>query len=195
MNCYELWGNDTVSNETYLCGTYRHYSSAWRAMKKLRNECVEAQDEGIRDTFWIVRKELEELVEERHRHQVFFDFIHRRMNADMEMVVKHIAAIYLFAKDAIADLGAYDYPLSNDFDESDIESISFIMRRQYGSRSKYELALYVKFRIVGECTGVTSDFAWGTMDEIRRKIESPEISIQYLDFIFKTIQKHYYSRL
>ena len=23
--CYQLWGNDTFSNETYFCGVYMHY--------------------------------------------------------------------------------------------------------------------------------------------------------------------------
>ena len=195
MYSYELWGNDTFSNETYLCGTYRHYSSAWRAMKKLQLDCKETQGEGLSDTFWIERKELERHVEERCRRQEFIDSIHEKMNSDMESVMKHIAAIYLFAKDLVDDIGAYECPLADVLGESDLESIRFIMRRQYGSRSKYELALYVKFCAVGECTGLNGVLAWGTMDEIRRKIESPGISVQYLDFIFKAIRKHYYSRL
>ena len=53
--CYELWGNDTFSNETYQCGVYRHYSSARRAMKRHIAETLETQSDGLRDTFWITK--------------------------------------------------------------------------------------------------------------------------------------------
>ena len=60
MICYELWGYDTYSREAYLCGVYKHYSSAKRAMKRLQQDCLETQSEGLRDTFGIKKSTAEE---------------------------------------------------------------------------------------------------------------------------------------
>ena len=35
MICYELWGNDTYSNEINLFGVYKHHSSAKRSKKNV----------------------------------------------------------------------------------------------------------------------------------------------------------------
>lgn len=49
---YVLWGHDTFSGESYICGVYRHRSSANRAMRK-RKEEAEDQDPSVRDTFGV----------------------------------------------------------------------------------------------------------------------------------------------
>lgn len=53
--CYEVWGNDTFSNETYFVGLYTTNSSANRAMHRHEEDAKKTQDEEVRDTFWITR--------------------------------------------------------------------------------------------------------------------------------------------
>lgn len=190
MYCYELWGNDTFSNETYICGTYIHYSSAWRAMKKARLHSEQTQGEGLRDTFWIVRREVEEHAAECARRQDRIGSIRERMHSDMEAVIRHVSPVYLFARDAVDAPGSYEFPLPEDLIASDIDSIHFIVRRQYRSRTKYEMALHVQFREVGECVGVTSILAWGTLEEIRGEMQRPEIALKYTHVIFEAIRQH-----
>lgn len=195
MYCYELWGNDTFSNETYICGTYIHYSSAWRAMKKLRLASQETQESELRDTFWIVRREVEEQAAENESRQERIRSVRERMHSDMEAVMRHVAAVYLFARDAATAPGTYEYPLPEDLNASDIDSICFIVRCQYRSRTKYEMSLYVKFSDVGECVGVASTLAWGTLEEIRDEMQRPETALKYAHVIFDAIRQHYCSIL
>lgn len=195
MYCYELWGNDTFSNETYICGTYIHYSSAWRAMKKLRLASQETQESELRDTFWIVRRKVEEHAAENESRQERIRSVRERMHSDMEAVMRHVAAVYLFARDAATAPGTYEYPLPEDLNASDIDSICFIVRCQYRSRTKYEMSLYVKFSDVGECVGVTSTLAWGTLEEIRDEMQRPETALKYAHVIFDAIRQHYCSIL
>ena len=195
MYCYELLGNDTFSNETYICGTYIHYSSAWRAMKMARLRSEQTQGEGLRDTFWIVRREVEEQAAENESRQERIRSVRERMHSDMEAVMKHVAAIYLFARDAATAPGIHEYPLPEDLNASDIDSISFIVRRQYRRRTKYEMSLYVKFSDVGECIGVTSTLAWGTLEDIRGEMQRPEAALKYAHVIFDAIRQHYCSIL
>lgn len=195
MNCYELWGNDTFSNETYLCGVYKHYSSARRAMKRHQLDCMKTQGDGLRDTFWIEDKTVDEHVAHGDRRKECVASVHERADSDMELVLKNISSIYLFARDTVHSLGVYEYSLPEEFKESDIESVSFIMRRESGSKAKYELAIYVKFCPLGEYFGVTGCIKSGTKDELLCAMKKPEISAQYLSFIFESIRKHYCSRL
>ena len=195
MICYELWGEDAFSGEKYLCGTYKHYSSAWRAMRKCRLCCMECQSEGLCDTFWIVRKDLIDHVSEADRRHEYVRSIHERMDSDLMMILKYSEELYLFARNTVDGVGVYTFLMPEDSDDSDIESINFLVRRQYRSRTKYELSIYVKFISIGECTGVTADIVCGTMSEIRSRMEKPDISLQYLHMIFDAVRKHYYSRL
>lgn len=79
MICYKLWGNDTYSNETYLCGVYKNYSSAKRVMKKQEQECLVSQSEGLRDTFWINKTSIEEHDEQADKRSKHISSIHRRL--------------------------------------------------------------------------------------------------------------------
>ena len=88
MICYELWGNDTYSNETFLCGVYKHYSSARRAMKKHELDCQEYQGEGLRDTFWISKTSIEEHDEQADKRSRFISSIHRKLKDDKNLVMK-----------------------------------------------------------------------------------------------------------
>lgn len=56
MICYDLWGTGTFANETYLCGIYKHYSSACCAMKRCRSDFIKSQDEESCDIFWNYNK-------------------------------------------------------------------------------------------------------------------------------------------
>lgn len=95
MNCYELWGNDTFSNETYLCGVYNHYSFARRAMKRHQLDCMKTQGDGLRDTFWIEEKTVDEHVAHGDRRKECVASVHERADSDMELVLKNISSIFI----------------------------------------------------------------------------------------------------
>ena len=195
MICYELWGNDTYSNETYLCGVYKHYSSAKRAMKRLQSDCLEYQSEGLRDSFWINKSSYEEHEEERDTRNKYIQSIHQRLNRDKNLVLANINDIYVFAKENIDAMGEYLYRLSDDFVDSNILEIRFSVRRKYRSRTKFEFMVGIKCRDVFDCTGITTYMEQGTLDEIYDAINKPDIAIRYLEVLFRGLQDHYYSAL
>ena len=195
MICYELWRNDTYSNETYLCGVYKHYSSARRAMKKQMQSCHEYQSEGLRDTFWISKTTVEEHDAERDSRSKYIHSIHQRLKNDKNLVLAHINDIYVFAKENIDEAGEYLYPLSDDFKASNIVEIRFSVRRKYRSKTKFDLMLGVKCRDCFECLGITIYMEQGTVEEICEAIEKPDIAIRYIEVLFDGLQHHYYSAL
>lgn len=195
MICYELWGNDTYSNETYLCGVYKHYSSAKRAMKKQEQDCLESQSGGLRDTFWINKTSIEEHDEQANNRSEYISSIHRRLKADKNLVLAHINDIYIFAKENIDEPGEYLYPLSDEFKASNILEIRFSVRRKYRSKTKFVFMLGIRYDDYFECGGVTSHMEQGTIDEICHAIEKPDIAIRYAQVLFGGIQDHYYSAL
>ena len=145
MICYEQWGNDTYSNETYLCGVYKHYSSAKRAMKKQEQECLESQSEGLRDTFWINKTNTEEHDEQADKRSRHISSIHRRLKADKNLVLAHLNDIYVFAKENVDKPGEYLYPLTDEFEASNILEIRFSVRRKYRSKTKFEFMLGIRY--------------------------------------------------
>lgn len=195
MICYELWGNDTYSNETYLCGVYKHYSSARRAMKKQELSCMEYQSEGLRDTFWISKTSIEEHDENADKRRTYVKSIHRRLKDDKNLVLAHINDIYLFAKENIDGMGEFLYPLSDDFKDSNITEIRFSVRRKYRSRTKFDFMFGVRCRDCFQCSGLTTCLKHGTLDEIDGAIDNPDLAISYAEVIFSGLEKHYYSAL
>jgi len=195
MICYELWGNDTYSNETYLCGVYKHYSSAKRAMKKQEQECLESQSEGLRDTFWINKTSTEEHDEQADRRRKHISSIHGRLNADKNLVLAHLNDIYVFAKENVNEPGEYLYPLTDEFEASNILEIRFSVRRKYRSKTKFEFMLGLRYSDYYECGGITSYMEQGTIEEICEAIGKPDIAIRYAQVLFSGIQDHYYSAL
>lgn len=61
--CYELWGWDTFSSESYFVGLYASNSSANRAMRRKMGKVAATQDESLRDTFGIKRTTVGEHIE------------------------------------------------------------------------------------------------------------------------------------
>ena len=195
MICYELWGNDTYSNETFLCGVYKHYSSARRAMKRAEIRCAEYQSEGLRDTYWIEKTNIEEHNEKANERSRYISSIHGRLKNDKNLVLAHINDIYVFAKTHIDGMGEYLYPLSDDFNDSNILEIRFSVRRKYRSKTKFDFMLGVRCRKGFECLGITAYMEDGTIDEICDAIEKPDIAIRYTEVLFNGLQDHYYSAL
>lgn len=44
--CWELWGDDTFSGETYFCGLYSSNTSANRARRKHESDCKKLNQRG-----------------------------------------------------------------------------------------------------------------------------------------------------
>lgn len=195
MICYELWGFDTYSYESFLCGVYKHYSSAKRAMKKQQLNCMKYQGEGVRDTFSIKKTSIEEHDEEANKKREYISWIHRRLKDDKNLVLAHINYIYVFAKENIDGVGEYLYPLSDEFKTSNILEIRFSVRRKYKSKTKFDFMLGIRYSNHFECGGITSYMEQGTIEEICEAIEKPDIAIRYAEVLFSGIQDHYYSAL
>lgn len=195
MICYELWGYDTYSREACLCGVYKHYSSAKRAMKRLQQDCLETQSEGLRDTFGIKKTTLEEHDDEVEKRSARIHSIHQKLMRDKNLILAHINDIYVFAKENVDAPGEYLYPLSDAFNGTDIMEIRFSVRRLYRSKTKYDFMLGIRYQGYYECGGITSYMEQGTIDEICEAIEKPDIAIRYAEVLFNGVQDHYYSAL
>lgn len=67
--CYELWGEDMFSYETYCIGLYASNSSANRARRIKEERNAQTQSEGLRDQMWIQRTTVGEHLEMLRKEQ------------------------------------------------------------------------------------------------------------------------------
>lgn len=59
---YELWSTDTFEGRTFLCEVYKDYDEACAALKRCL-ESAPAQDEDLRDTYWLVETDATRIAE------------------------------------------------------------------------------------------------------------------------------------
>lgn len=90
---YELWGNDTYSNHSYLVKIYRIRKAAEKAMEKHRLECIPCQSEGLRDTFWIEEKTLEEIEERIRNEEKWRETVRQKWYFDEERLKSYIVIL------------------------------------------------------------------------------------------------------
>lgn len=135
--CYELWGNDTYSNETYPCGVYKHYSSARRAMKRHVADSLKTQSEGLRDTFWITRTTIEEHYDAAGIRNSIIEKAHEQIRQDMERVETIFPDLECFIKECCQTVGRKTFPLPNSWNNTCFRNMEIIFKKAYKCRVKY----------------------------------------------------------
>ena len=142
--CYQLWGNDTFSNETYLCGVYMHYSSAHRAMRQRIKRNLTCQDEGLRDTYWITRTTVEEHNAAVDAREALIKSVHEQIEHDVAYMETVLADFGAFMKSCTKDLGDYEFPLPESFSQTCIKSLSVVYRKGTGARVKVSFDVMIE---------------------------------------------------
>ena len=192
-NCYELWGNDTFSNETYLCGVYKHYSSARRAMKRHIAGTLDTQSEGLRDTFWITKTTVEEHNAAINTQRKIIDAIHQHIEHDKEMVETILPNLECFMKQCTKSVGIYEFPLPDSLKDTCIKSIKVIFEKAYKCRVKYSFKVSVTLEDHQRYSGtVTVCYAYGRLEDVVSEILGDEYVESLREFIGRRILKHYW---
>ena len=196
--CYQLWGNDTFSNETYLCGVYMHYSSAHRAMRQRIKRNLTCQDEGLRDTYWITRTTVEEHNAAVDAREALIKSVHEQIEHDVACVETVLVDFEEFMKSCTKDLGDYEFPLPESFSQTCIKSLSVVYRKGTGARVKVSFDVMIelvdmKHEDVRQTTAAT--YAFGRRDKVAAEIANGDFIPSLRDFFTKMIQRFYFKKL
>lgn len=171
MICYELWGNDTYSNEINLFGVYKHHSSAKRAKKNKKAVRSDCYGTNMRYSFWITKISLDDsdaAIQDRIEYVKANDM---KLRAEKRLIIANLYEIYLFAKKNVNKIGQFNFPLSENFMDSQIKSIQFNVCPIKDSIDNVNLFLIIKFQ--NECNSKYVET--GTLPEICSALESPDI--------------------
>ena len=196
--CYQLWGNDTFSNETYLCGVYMHYSSAHRAMRQRIKRNLTCQDEGLRDNYWITRTAVEEHNAAFDAREALIKSVHEQIDRDVACMETVLADFEAFMKSCTKDLGVYEFPLPESFSQTCINGLSVVYRTGVGARvrvrfdGKIEL-VDKKHEDVRQATAAT--YAFGRRNEVAAEIANGDFIPLLRDFFTQMIQRFYFKKL
>ena len=196
--CYQLWGNDTFSNETYFCGVYMHYSSAHRAMRQRIKRNLTCQDEGLRDTYWITRTTIEEHNAAVDARVALIKSVHEQIEHDVVCMETVLADFEAFMKNCTKELGKYEFPLPESFSQTCIKSLSVVYRKGTGARVKVSFDVMIelgdmKHEDVRQATA--ANYAFGRRDEVASKIANGDFIQPLRDFFTKMIQRFYFKKL
>ena len=117
-----------------------------------------------------------------------------RITSDQEVLLAQIPNIYRYARDTITDYGKFEYTLPVVFDGTCIQSLTFNVKRQYRSRTKYTYTLYIGFRRNdGDKIGVEVTLLMGTLDDLLYSIKDIRMAERYLSCINNEIEYYYYN--
>lgn len=196
--CYQLWGNDTFSNETYFCGVYMHYSSAHRAMRQRIKRNLTCQDEGLRDTYWINRTTIEEHNAAVDARVALIKSVHEQIEHDVACMETVLADFEAFMKNCTKELGKYEFPLPESFSQTCIKSLSVVYRKGTGARVKVSFDVMIelvdkKHEDVRQATAAT--YAFGRRNEVAAEIATGDFIPSLRDFFTKMIQRFYVKKL
>lgn len=196
--CYQLWGNDTFSNETYFCGVYMHYSSAHRAMRQRIKRNLTCQDEGLRDTYWITRTTVEEHNAAVDARETLIKSVHEKIEHDVVCMETVLVDFEVFMKSCTKDLGVYEFPLPENFSQTCINSLSVVYRKGSGARVKVSFDVMIelvdmKHKDVRQTTA--ANYAFGRRDEVASKIANGDFIPSLRYFFTKMIQRFYFKEL
>lgn len=196
--CYQLWGNDTYSNETYFCGVYMHYSSAHRAMKQRMKRNLTCQEEGLRDTYWIVKTTVEEHNAEVEAREALIESVHNQIKHDQDCMETILSEFGAFMKTCTKDLGEYEFPLPESFSRTCIKSLAVIFRKLYGTRVQmsFDVRIHLvdpKREYVEQTTSAT--YAFGRREEVVSIIANGDFISSLREFFTERIQRFYAEKL
>ena len=196
--CYQLWGNDTFSNETYFCGVYMHYSSAHRAMRQRIKRNLTCQDEGLRDTYWINRTTIEEHNAAVDARVALIKSVHEQIEHDVACMETVLADFEAFMKNCTKELGKYEFPLPESFSQTCIKSLGVVYRKGYGGRVKVSFDVMIqlgdmKHEDLRDTTTVT--YAYGRRDEVASKITSGDFIPSLRNFFTERIKRFHFKKL
>ena len=190
--CYELWGNDTFSNETYPCGVYKHYSSARRAMKRHVANCLKTQSEGLRDTFWITRTTMEEHYAAARIRNSRIEKVHEQIRQDKEQVETIFPDLECFIKEGSQTVGRHTFPLPKSMNSTCIRKIEMIFKKAYKCRVRYSFEVVLNLvSPSGFNSEISITCAFGQYHEVVSKIVEASFFENLKGAINKEIFKNY----
>ena len=190
--CFELWGNDTFSNETYPCGVYRHCSSARRAMKRHVANCLKTQSEGLRDTFWITRTTMEEHYAAARIRNSNIEKVHEQIRQDMERVETIFPDLECFIKECSQTVGRQTFPLPESMNSTCIRNMEMVFKKADKCRVIYSFEVELNLVSPSEFNrNISITCAFGRYHKVVSKIVEVSFFENLKGAINKEIIKNY----
>ena len=189
-----LWGYDTFAGETYKCGVYRHYSSAYRAKKRHVEDVARTQDERLRDTFWIERTTVEEYNAAEEKKWAAIDAAHESIRHDKALFDPVFDDLASFAKECTKSPGIYKYSLPENLSGTCISDIEVMFKKAYRCRTMYDFTVEIYFKGRSFYIGPHSCsilWGYGKFDEVVERVLKRDLAAELKDFIYGQIEEHY----
>lgn len=184
--CFQLWGEDKFSGESYFCNMYRHRSSANRARRRLEAEARSSDSEGMTDSFWIVPMTLAE-------HYAWMERQYRQQNKAADLIVKHKAILKEmmprfkdFVKENYVTPGVYVLPFPQDDEDMYLVNLYMSICLRYRCRKTYDFYI-----------GMTLSDRWaaarnsGLDARIKRGSLEDVLSVELTDDLFDSLQENF----
>ncbi len=115
--CYELWGWDTFSSESYLCGVYASAYTARKAMRRHEEEIKAYQSKSLRDTYSINKTTIGEHLAERDAWWAQIRENHRLLDLSREIYNRHFDEWFDLMLEKSGTPGEYLIPITEGQDE------------------------------------------------------------------------------
>lgn len=202
---YVLWGHDTFSGESYICGVYRHRSSANRAMRK-HEEDVKGQDPDLRDRFGVSVYTESYYLKMQMDEQKKIDAKSEIRTKNQAFVTNNASAILQKLNELAADKEFESYIKDNmgksiDYDERPLVEVpddmyieSIFLRTVERGINEYSFSLGIRTRDVpyADSDEMLLYLKRGTFDDFRRKVREYYTTEYICEALQKSIEKAIY---
>ena len=193
--CFQLWGEDKFSHETYFCNVYMHRSSANRAKRRHEAKAKERGAGELMDSYWIKPMTLAEhlrwLREEKSQKEKTWKEIDRHKAYINRVMPEFIS----FLKESHHHPGACSFTLPENGESYYITSLTVEFIQQYLNQTEYELKVKMQFNNNWKAARLTTrslSLKDGTLEEIQKMNITKHQHLPYLkDFFHETITKYF----
>ena len=193
--CFQLWGDDKFSGESYFCDVYRHRSSANRARKRLEARARQHASEDLVDSFWIIPMTLAEHYRWVQKENAYRERTWEEIDRHKAYINEVMPQFIEFLKNAIKTPGVNVFKVSDKDEQLHITSLSVEFLKRFRCRTKHDLHVSISFNNEWTAARLTSSSLWmrsGTKDEIRKQEITEQHSQRIQEFFNKTIEKYFY---
>lgn len=189
--CFQLWGYDVLSEEKYLCGVYRHASSANRARRRL-----EAEDSSgsLPDKFWVRKTTWTEHLNDREDSDKRVQKIRKLIMQHKRVLISAMPMFKEFVKTFPREVGRYEFPLATKDKENYLNCLAIDIVKRYRSKKKYDFSVGLFFSEEWDSarfTACTSKLPATTLDEIRDYRFSDKLFDELIEGWYRQIEKFF----
>ena len=183
--CFQLWGEDKFSGESYFCNAYRHRSSANRAKRKLEEQARSSDPNKLVDSYWIIPMTLAE-------HYEWMAKRHRHLDKAIDLMIKHKAILNDmmprfkdFVRESYVEPGIYELPFPEVGEDMYLVNLYMYVLRRYRCRKTYDFYIGINLndKWPARSTGLAARIKSGSLQEV--------LSVELTDELFDSLHEDF----